>query len=339
MFHSRSPQKEIMKPLASLARLLGVTLACTACLVAPAQAQNTYPTKGLRVIVPFPAGGASDTLGRMVAQHLGQAWGQPAIVENRPGAGGNIGAEAGAKAAPDGYTLTLAAAGFMAVNPSIYPKLNYDSANDFQPIVLLVKAPLLLVVNPKVPAQTAREFIDLAKRSPGKITVGNGGTGTAQHLGGVSFAMAAGIDVSHIPYKGSAPATNDLLGGVFDAQFDNLVTLVPFVKSGKIRALAVSSTKRVAALPDVPTLAESAVTGFETGTWYGIVVPRGTPKPVVDKLNAELLRMLAQPETKEKLVAMGLEPAGNSPAEFEALIRSEITKYAAIVKLANVKAE
>ena len=188
--------------------LFTVALACAAALAAPAAAvaQTDYPTKGLRVIVPFPPGGASDTLGRMVAQHLSQAWGQPAVVENRPGAGGNSGAEAGATAAPDGYTLTLAAAGFMAVNPSIYPKLNYDSAIDFQPVALLVKAPLLLVVNPKVPAQSAPEFIDLARREPGRISMGNGGTGTAQHLGGVSFALAAGVDVQHIPYKGSAPA-------------------------------------------------------------------------------------------------------------------------------------
>lgn len=323
--------------LSSFSRLLCVTLACTASLLAPAAAQTSFPTKGLRVIVPFPPGGASDTLGRMVAQHLSTAWGQPAIVENRPGAGGNIGAEAGAKAQPDGYTLTLAAAGFMAVNPSIYPKLNYDSATDFQPVALLVKAPLLLVVHPKVAAQNTREFIELAKRSPGRVTIGNGGTGTAQHLGGVSFALASGIDVGHIPYKGSAPATTDLLGGVFDAQFDNLVTLVPFVKSGKLRALAVSSTQRVAALPEVPTLAEAGLPGFEDGTWYGIVAPRNTPKPVVDKLNAELLRMLSQPEIKEKLLSMGLQPAGNSPAEFSALIHSEIGKYRAIVKTANIK--
>ncbi|MGO4394847.1 Bug family tripartite tricarboxylate transporter substrate binding protein [Variovorax sp. M-6] len=318
-----------------------VALACAAALVVPAAAvaQTDYPTKGLRVIVPFPPGGASDTLGRMVAQHLSQAWGQPAVVENRPGAGGNIGAEAGAKAAPDGYTLTLAAAGFMAVNPSIYPKLNYDSATDFQPVALLVKAPLLLVVNPKVPAQSTREFIDLARREPGKISIGNGGTGTAQHLGGVSFALAAGVDVQHIPYKGSAPATTDLLGGVVDAQFDNLVTLVPFVKSGKLRALGVSSAQRVAALPDVPTLGEKALPGFETGTWYGIVVPKNTPKPVVDKINAALLGMLAQPEARDKLVAMGLEPEGGTPAQFGTLIRGEIAKYATIVKSANVKAE
>ncbi|CAN7642970.1 tripartite tricarboxylate transporter substrate binding protein [Pseudorhodoferax sp. LjRoot39] len=328
-----------MKILPALTRRAAVALACAAAL-APglANAENDYPNKPIRVIVPFPPGGASDTLGRLVAQHLQQAWGQTALVENRPGAGGNIGAEAGAKAAPDGSTLTLAAAGFMAVNPSLYPKLNYDSATDFQPIALLVKAPLLLVVNPaRVQAHTARELIDLAKRSPGKVTVGNGGTGTAQHLGGVNFALAAGIEVAHIPYKGSAPATNDLLGGVFDAQFDNLVTLVPFVKSGKLRALAVSSAKRVAALPEVPTLAEAGLPGFEDGTWYGIVAPRGTPQPIVDKLNAELLKMLAQPETRDKLLAMGLEPAGNSPADFGQLIRSDIAKYAKVIQAGKVK--
>lgn len=320
-----------------------IALACTATVAAPtlAQAQTVadYPTKGLRVIVPFPPGGASDALGRLVAQHLSNAWGRPALVENRPGAGGNIGAEAGAKAAPDGYTLTLAAAGFMAVNPSIYPKLGYDSATDFQPVALLVNAPLLLVVNPKISAQNAREFIELAKREPGKLTIGNGGTGTAQHLGGVSFALAAGVEVQHIPYKGSAPATTDLLGGVTDAQFDNLVTLVPFVKSGKLRALGVSSTKRVAALPDVPALGETALPGFETGTWYGIVVPRNTPKPIVDKINAALLAMLAQSDVKEKLLGMGLEPEGGTPAQFETLIRREIAKYATIVKSANIKAD
>jgi tripartite-type tricarboxylate transporter receptor subunit TctC len=319
--------------------LLGLTALCSAMLTAPASAQTDYPSKTIRVIVPFSPGGASDALGRMVAQHLANAWGQTALVENRPGAGGNIGADAGAKAAPDGYTLTLAAAGFMAVNPSIYTKLSYDSATDFQPVSLLVKAPLLLVVNPKVPAQTASDFIDLARRSPGKVTIGNGGTGTAQHLGGVSLAMTAGVDVQHIPYKGSAPATTDLLGGVFDAQFDNLVTLVPFVKSGKLRALAVSSTHRVSALPDVPTLAEAALPGFETGTWYGIVAPRNTPKAVVDKINAELGRMLALPEIKEKLLTMGLEPSGSTPAAFGELIRAEIAKNAKIVKAVNLKAD
>ncbi|QIL74391.1 tripartite tricarboxylate transporter substrate binding protein (plasmid) [Diaphorobacter sp. HDW4B] len=324
-FHRRTL---ILKTLAAVT----TALACSGAL-----AQTDYPSRQIRVIVPFPPGGASDTLGRMVAQQLSTAWGQPAVVENRPGAGGNIGAEAGAKAAPDGYTLTLAAAGFMAVNPTLYPKLNYDSAKDFQPVSLLVKAPLLLVVNPKVEANNVREFIQLAQRSPGKITIGNGGAGTAQHLGGVNFGLSANVDVAHVPYKGSAPATNDLLGGVTDAQFDNLVTLVPFVKSGKLRALGVSSKQRVSALPDVPTLDEAGLPGFEDGTWYGIVAPKGTPKPIVDKLNAELHRMLAQPETQQKLLSMGLEPAGNSPSDFGALIHSEISKYRAVIQKANIK--
>lgn len=322
--------------------LCSLLAALSAALAFPgvAMAQGDYPSKPLRVIVPFSPGGASDTLARMVANHLSSAWGQTAIVENRPGAGGNIGAEAGAKAAADGYTLTLAAAGFMAVNPSLYPKLNYDSANDFQPVILLVRAPLLLVTNPtKLDVNTVRDFIGLAKQQPGKIAVGNGGTGTAQHLGGVNFAFTAGIDVAHIPYKGSAPATNDLLSGVTDAQFDNLVTLVPFVKSGKLRALGVSSKHRVAVLSDVPTISETALPGFEDGTWYGIVAPRGTPAPVIEKLNTELRRMVAQPETQNKLLSMGLEPAGGSAQEFGTLIRSDIAKNREIIRKANVKLE
>ncbi len=327
-----------MKLYSRWTRVMGVVMmGWLAC--ATVGAQTDYPSKPLKIIVPFPPGGATDTLGRMVAQHLSATWGQAAVVENRPGAGGNIGAEAGAKAAPDGYTLTLAAAGFMAVNPSVYPKLNYDSVNDFQPVSFLVKAPLLLVVNPKLPIQTPRDLIDWTKKNPGKLNLANGGTGTAQHLGGVSFALAAQVDINHVPYKGSAPATTDLLGGVVDAQFDNMVTLIPYVKNGNLRALGVSSTRRVPTLPEVPTLAESALPGFETGTWYGIVAPRNTPKAIVDKINAELLRMLANPDIKDKLLQMGLEPQTHSPAEFGALIRSEISKYAAIVKAANVKAD
>jgi len=269
---------------------------------------------------------------------LTQVWGQPVVVENKPGAGGNIGADAGAKAAADGYTLTLAAAGFMAVNPSLYMELTYNSVTDFSPVILLVKAPLLLVVNPTVRAQSLSEFIELVKRHPGRINMGNGGTGTAQHLGGVSFSLAANIDLNHVPYKGSAPATTDLLGGIFDAQLDNMVTLVPYVKSGKLRALAVSSLQRVAALPDVPTMAENALPGFETGTWYGIVAPKNTPTEIVDKLNGELRKMLALSEVNEKLASMGLEATPNTPAEFSALIRSEIVKYAAIIKSVKISA-
>jgi tripartite-type tricarboxylate transporter receptor subunit TctC len=303
-----------------------------------AHSQTTYPTKGLRIVVPFAPGGATDVLARISAQHLTHVWGQPVVVENKPGAGGNIGADVGAKAAADGYTLTLAAAGFMAVNPSLYMQLTYNSVTDFTPVILLVKAPLLLVVNPTVRAQSLSEFIELVRRHPGRINLGNGGTGTAQHLGGVSFSLAANIELNHVPYKGSAPATTDLLGGIFDAQFDNMVTLMPYVNSGKLRALAVSSLQRVAALPDVPTMAENALPGFETGTWYGIVAPKNTPTEIIDKLNGELRKMLALSEVKEKLASMGLEASPNTPAEFSALIRSEIVKYAAIVKSARISA-
>ncbi len=306
---------------------------------AQATAQDNFPSRQMRIIVPFAPGGATDMLARLLAQKMGESFNQSVIVENKPGAGGNIGAEAGAKAPPDGYTLTLAAAGFMAVNPSVYSKLGYDSVKDFQPISLLVNAPLLFVVHPKVQANSVREFISFARANPGKITIGNGGTGTAQHLGGEFFTSTADIKVVHVPYKGSAPATSDLLGGVFDAQFDNMVTLIPHVKAGKLRALGVSSAKRVPLLPDVPTIAESALPGFETGTWYGVVAPAGTPRPVVDKLNREVLRILALPDVQERLASQGLEPAGNSPADFATMIRAEIAKYAKIVKAAGIKAE
>lgn len=327
----------MLRSIALTARLC-LALLVFGGLLNVAHSQTTYPTKGLRIVVPFAPGGATDILARMAAQHLTQVWSQPVVVENKPGAGGNIGADAGAKAAADGYTLTLAAAGFMAVNPSLYANLTYNSATDFSPVILLVKAPLLLVVNPAVQAQSLNEFIELAKRNPGKINLGNGGTGTAQHLGGVSFSLAANLELNHVPYKGSAPATTDLLGGIVDAQFDNMVTLVPYVKSGKLRALAVSSLQRVAAMPDVPTMAENALPGFETGTWYGIVAPKNTPTDIVDKLNGELRKMLALPDVKDKLAAMGLEASANTPAEFSALIRSEIVKYEAIVKSAKIAA-
>jgi tripartite-type tricarboxylate transporter receptor subunit TctC len=316
----------------------GLILLVFCGLLNVAYGQVGYPSKGLRIIVPFAPGGATDILARIASQHLTQVWGQPVVVENKPGAGGNIGADAGAKASPDGYTLTLAAAGFMAVNPSLYTNLTYNSITDFSPVILLVKAPLLLVVNPTLEAKSLAEFIEFARRNPGKINLGNGGTGTAQHLGGVSFSLAAKIDLNHVPYKGSAPATTDLLGGIVDAQFDNMVTLVPYVKSGKLRALAVSSAQRNAAMPDVPTMAEGALPGFETGTWYGLVAPKNTPADIITKLNAELRKMLALPEVQEKLVAMGLDASPNTPVEFGALIETEIAKYAAIVKAANISA-
>ena len=334
MPHANQPRSWLRRQLL----LLPIALAAaTAALHAPvASAQAAYPSKPIKIIVPFSPGGATDTLARMMGQKLQESWGQTVVVENKPGAGGNIGADAAAKSPGDGYTLLLAAAGFMAVNPSVYPNMTYDPAKDFAPLTLLVKAPLLLVVNPKVPAKDIKEFIAYAKANPGKLSIGNGGAGTAQHLGGVYLASEAKIDVVHIPYKGSAPATTDLLGGVFDAQFDNMVTLVPYVKAGKLRALAVSGTQRSSAFPDVPTLSETVLPGFETGTWYGLVAPASTPPAITSKLSAELQRILALPDIKEKLVAMGLDASGMSNAEYGQFIRSEIAKYAKIVKSAGV---
>jgi tripartite-type tricarboxylate transporter receptor subunit TctC len=322
-----------MKLLKNFWHIAGAVFASFAVSTAHA----AYPDKPIKIIVPFSPGGATDMLARTVGQKLTASWGQPVIIENRPGAGGNIGAEAGAKAAPDGYTLTLCAAGFMAVNPHIYPKLSYDSIKDFAPVTQLVNAPLLLVVHPSVPVNNFKEFVQLVKSQPGKITIGNGGTGTAQHLGGEYLDMTANMKSLHIPYKGSAPATSDLIGGQTQAMFDNMVTLIPHIKAGKLKPLAVTSLTRVAILPDVPTVSESGLAGFETGTWYGIVAPAGTPKDVVKKLQAEIARILATPDVNEKLVQQGLQPVGNTPEQFAKFIEAERIKAGKIVKAANIK--
>jgi tripartite-type tricarboxylate transporter receptor subunit TctC len=316
---------------------LGGVVAASVAPRALAQATPDYPARPVRIVVPFAPGGATDVLARMIGGKLTEAWGQQVVVENKPGAGGNIGAEAGARAAADGYTLTLCAAGFMAVNPSLYAKLPYDPVRDFAPVALLVKAPLLMVVHPGAQARSVRELIDWARANPGRLTIGNGGQGTAQHLGGELFTAAAGIRAVHLPYKGSAPATTDLLAGVFDAQFDNMVTLLPHVRSGKLRALGVSSAARVPVLPEVPTIAESALPGFETGTWYGVVAPAGTPVPVLERLNREIARIVALPDMAERLQAMGLIPAVGTRAVFGEFIRAEIAQYGKLIRRAGIK--
>jgi tripartite-type tricarboxylate transporter receptor subunit TctC len=316
---------------------LGGVVAASVAPRALAQATPDYPARPVRIVVPFAPGGATDVLARMIGGKLTEAWGQQVVVENKPGAGGNIGAEAGARAAADGYTLTLCAAGFMAVNPSLYAKLPYDPVRDFAPVALLVKAPLLMVVHPGAQARSVRELIDWARANPGRLTIGNGGQGTAQHLGGELFTAAAGIRAVHLPYKGSAPATTDLLAGVFDAQFDNMVTLLPHVRSGKLRALGVSSAARVPVLPEVPTIAESALPGFETGTWYGVVAPAGTPVPVLERLNREIARIVALPDMAERLQAMGLIPAVGTRAVFGEFIRAEIAQYGKLIRSAGIK--
>jgi tripartite-type tricarboxylate transporter receptor subunit TctC len=314
--------------------LCRLVLACAALLPALAGAQ--FPSKPLRIIVPFAPGGATDVLARMFGAEMQKSFGQPVVVENKPGAGGNIGAEAGARAAPDGHTLTLVAHGFMSVNPHVYKSLAYDSVKDFAPVTQLVTAPLLLVTHPSLPVKSLREFLDYAKANPGKVVIGNGGTGTAQHLAGELFSGMAAISVLHVPYKGSAPATTDLLGGQTHAMLDNMVTLIPHVKSGKLRALAVSTPQRVATFPEVPSMSEAGVPGYDAGTWYGVCAPGGTPADVTGKLNAELVRAMKLPEIAQKLSDMGLIAVGSSPEQFAQFIRAQREMAGRLVKQAGI---
>ena len=304
---------------------------------AHAQAKPAYPDKAVRIVVPYVPGGASDAVARLVAQKLSEAWGQSIVVENKPGAGGAIGAEHVARSAPDGYTLLLAAAGFMTASPSLVRNLPFDPTKDFQPLSLVVKGPLLLAVNPKVKPDNFAQFVELAAKEPGKVVLGNGGIGTAQHLGGEYLASKAGIKLNHVGYKGSAQATTDLLAGTTDAQLDNLVTLLPYLKSEKLRPLAVTSLTRVPLLPDVPTVAESGIKGFETGTWYGIVGPANMPAPIVDRIHAELVRIVGLPDVRQKLEQMGLTPNTNTPSQYAELIRADIAQNAAIIKNAGIQ--
>ena len=322
----------------SLKNFLSITLASIAVALISSSAAAAYPDKPIKILVPFAPGGALDTVSRTVAQHLTAAWGQTVLVENRPGASGQIGANAVAKSPPDGYTLLATWGGFV-VNPHLYPNLPFDVSKDFSPITQIVGAPLVLVVHPSVPAKNFQEFVQLVKSQPGKIAVGNGGLGTAQHMGAEYLDMTVQMKSLHVPYKGSAPATTDLLGGQLHAMLDNMVTQIPHIKSGKLRALAVTSEKRVGILPDVPTVAESGYPGFSTGTWYGLVAPAGTPTEIVDKLQTEIARIIALPAVSNPLIQLGLEPVGSTPAQYAKFMQDEYVSAGKIVKIANIKVE
>jgi len=313
--------------------VLGLVLA----LVAALAAAQTYPTKPIRLVVPFPPGGATDILARDVAQKLTEAWGQSVIVDNRPGAGGNIGSELVAKSAPDGYTLEMGTVGTHAINASLYAKMPYDHVKDFTPVILVAGVPNVLVVNPSLPANSVAELIAYAKANPGKLNFASSGNGTSIHLSGELFKVMAGVQITHIPYKGSAPALQDLVGGQVQMMFDNLPPSLPQIKAGKLRALAVTSAARASALPDVPTLAESGLPGFEASSWFGILAPAGTPAPIVAKLNAEIARYLATPEAKEKLAKQGANAAGGTPDDFAKHIAAETAKWAKVVKDSGAK--
>ena len=298
--------------------------------------QSEYPTRPVRIVVPSPPGGGTDIVARVLAQHFSKGLGQPFFVENKPGAGNMIGIEFVARAPGDGYTL-LFVASTLALNSVLYKKVPYDPVRDFTPITLAATAPNVLIVNPALPAQSLAEFIALAKKKPGAMSYGTPGIGTSPHLSMELLKSLAGIDIQHVPYRGTAAAVTDVIGGQIAATFANALSAKPQVDSGRVRALAVSGPKRIEALPSVPPVAEAGVPGYEAMQWYGMVAPAGTPAPVVARLNAEAVKALQSEEMKEKLALDGAQPVGSSPGEFGALIRSELEKWARVVRAAGIE--
>jgi len=322
------------------ARLLtrALTIALIALAPTPVFAQ-AWPAKPVRIIVPYPAGGTSDILARTVSIKLSELWGQSVIVENKPGANGNVGAEFVAKSPADGYTVLLADVGAIAISPSVYTKLGYDPNQDFSPVTMVAYSPHILAVNPSVPVKSVQELIAYSKAQNGKMNYAASSVGSAPHLAGIDFANRTGTQWAYIPYKGGAQAITDVVGGQADVLFNGMLATYPHVKSGKLKILAVSSAKRVPAIPDVPTVAESGVTGFETGSWQGVLAPPNTPAPVVAKMNADLIKVLQDPETRDKLAAQGAEVRTLTPEAMKAFIKDETGRWAKVVKDGGVKVE
>ncbi|HSH89982.1 MAG TPA: tripartite tricarboxylate transporter substrate binding protein [Ramlibacter sp.] len=316
-------------------RLLPALLSAMLSLGALAQG---YPSKPLHVIVPFPPGGPTDVLGRLLGQGLSEAWGQPAIVENKAGGAGNIGVDLVAKAAADGYTIGIVPLGNIAVNPTLFPNLPYK-ASDLAPVTMLGTVDNVLVVNASTPARTLKELIDLARQKPNTMSFASPGAGAQAHLAGELLGLSAGVQLLHVPYKGIGPAMNDLLGGQVTMMFAQVSSALPHIKSGKLRALGVASLKRSAVLPDVPTIAEQGVPRFEAVSWYALMVPAATPPDILNKLNAETARVLARPEMREKLAALGVDAGGGKPQELAASIQAETARWSDVIRKRNIKPE
>ena len=317
-------------------RALLVALACCAALSGNVQAQADYPTRPVRIVVPSPPGGGTDIIARVLAQHFTRAFGQSFVVENKAGAGNLIGIEAVARSAPDGYTLLLTAS-TLSLNSVLYKKVPYDPVRDFAPITLAATAPNVLIVGNAVPANTLSEFIALAKSKPGALSYGSPGIGTSPHLCMELLKSMAGLELEHVPYKGTAPAVTDVIGGQIAAMFANALTARPHVESGRVRALAVSGPRRIAAMPGVPPVAQAGVPQYEAMQWYGLLAPAGTPTAIIARVHAEAVKVLHSDEMKEKLAADGAEPVGGSPAEFAQLIADELAKWTRVARAAGIQ--
>jgi len=312
-------------------------LAC-ALLIGNADAQDVYPSKPLKLILPFPPGGGTDILGRLLAERLAANLGQPVVTENRGGAGGNVGAEAAARSAPDGYTIVLVAPS-LAISPTLYSKLNYDPVKDFAPIALVASVPNVMITHPSVPAANLQEFIALAKSKPGGMNFGSGGSGTSNHLAGELLNLTAGIKLVHVPYKGVNLAMNGVLAGEVQLAFIGIPVPAPHIKAGRLRALAVLARERSPILPEVPTAEEAGLGNFDVTTWYGILTPAGTPRPIVTRLNAEFVKIMRNPEMKERLATMATDPLTSTPEELGAYIQAEIAKWGDVIRKAGLRAD
>jgi tripartite-type tricarboxylate transporter receptor subunit TctC len=302
-------------------------------------AQTGFPSRPVTLVVPFAAGGGTDTGARILAQKLGQKWGQTVVVDNKGGAAGTIGADLVAKAKADGYTLLMGNIGTQAINPVLYKKLPYDADKAFAPVALVAELPLMMMVNPNVPAKTVKEFIAYAKANPGKLSYSTSGAGGSMHLAAELFKSQSETFVLHVPYRGGGPAVGDLIAGHVQLSFATVLEAIGHVKSGRVRVLAVTGSQRVSALPDVPTLAEAGLPGFNSISWIGLLAPGGTPRDVVDKISADVREVLATDEVKTKLIELGAAPAGSTPAQFQALISSDSKRYAKLIKDKNITAE
>jgi tripartite-type tricarboxylate transporter receptor subunit TctC len=323
----------------SLSAALLLSFAAASTAGEPAGAPHAYPTRPVRLIVPYPPGGGNDTFARLFGQKLTESWGQQVVVDNRPGAGTIIGTQLAARAAPDGYTLLLSSIATHAVAPNLYRNPGYDPVKDFAPITLLAVAPTVLCTNAAVPVRSVQELIALAKAKPGELKFASGGSGTAPHMAGEIFAAMTGIRLLHVPYKGGGPAIAGLIGGETSMMFDTAASILPHVKGGKLRALAIARPARLADYPDLPTFTEAGVKGYEVNAWYSVHAPAGVAREIVEKVNRDFVRILALPDIRERLKQLGSEGVGSSPSELAAFVRSESAKYAKAIRDAGIKVE